>query len=67
MKSREMKITLDVYKSFLIQPLCCFNKCVLILVQCCSLSGLWTLPMRRVVAKFGDALQAVDCGTKLEP
>jgi hypothetical protein len=33
MKSREMKITLDVYESFLIQPLCCFSKCALILVQ----------------------------------
>jgi hypothetical protein len=34
-KVREIKITLIVYESFLIEPLYCFSKCVSILVQCC--------------------------------
>jgi hypothetical protein len=54
-------------KVFFIEPLCCFNKCVLTLVQYCWLSKLQTLHVRRVVAKPGDALLAVDCETKLEP
>jgi hypothetical protein len=32
-KPREIKITLSVYESFFIDPLYCFSKCVMILVQ----------------------------------
>jgi hypothetical protein len=64
---REIKITFSVYESFLIEPLYCFSKCVSTLVQCCWLSELQTLCVRRVVFEPGGALLAVDCDTKLEP
>ena len=59
-------VTFSMYESFFIEPLCCFNKCVLTLVQYCWLSELQTLRVRRVVAEPGSALLAIDCETKSE-